>query len=146
MNHLIFFLFVLVLSFLFAKLEIEIEGENGWALKLPTWRKKFQSKLLRFIWGQKELTGYHLYLFSFIFTILHAVFLFVPWSLQIESKIIALFILVAILEDFAWFVLNPAFGIKKFQKEFIPWHQLWFVGLPVEYWIYGTLAMVLYFL
>ncbi len=30
--------FVLLLSYFFAKLEIAIEGGDGWAANLPTWR------------------------------------------------------------------------------------------------------------
>ncbi len=40
--------------------------------------------------------------------------------------------------DFLWFILNPHFTIKKFEKEHIPWYtdSRWIAGFPIDYW-YG---------
>ena len=35
---LVLFLWVVLLAALFAQLEIQIEGDEGWAASLPTWR------------------------------------------------------------------------------------------------------------
>jgi hypothetical protein len=39
-----------------------------------------------------------------------------------------------VVEDFLWFVLNPAFGFKRFVPEIVTWHPNWVFGAPVEYW------------
>jgi hypothetical protein len=56
---------VLALAYLFARVEVEIEGEAGWAANLPTWRIE-EHLLLDIFWGGRALTGYHLWMFSFI--------------------------------------------------------------------------------
>jgi len=136
-------LFTIVLAFFVAKLEINIEGKHGWAENLPTWRKK--SKILSAIWGKSPLTGYHAWLFSTIFVFLHLPFFVVGgWSLQWEFRIISLYFFFWIIEDFLWFVLNPYFGIGKFNKENIPWHPYWFGPFPLSYYrfLFGALLLL----
>jgi len=38
MNDIVFFSILLITSYAFANLEIEIEGGHGWAENLPTWK------------------------------------------------------------------------------------------------------------
>ena len=37
-----------------------------------------------------------------------------------------------IIEDFLWFVLNPAYGLARFTPVQIPWHHHWLFGVPTE--------------
>src|SRR5450830_1433060 len=62
--------FVLLLAFFFAKVEIQIEGAEGWAVNLPTWRIE-QHLLLTLFWGGRAMTGYHAWMFTFIALIFH---------------------------------------------------------------------------
>jgi hypothetical protein len=39
------------------------------------------------------------------------------------------------LEDFLWFVLNPAYGLEHFSAAYIPWHKHWWWFAPSDYWI-----------
>lgn len=126
-------IFILILSVLFALLEIQIEGKDGWADKLPTWKVK---NPLKKITGLPHFTGYHIYFWAFIFTLLHfPYFLELSFNFLNESKIIETFILILLSEDFLWFLLNPNWGIKKFLKEEIPWHNSKLFYLPKMYWI-----------
>ena len=61
----------MVVSSIFALLEIQIEGENGWASKLPTWKLKnpFQK-----IINWPYITGYHIYLNLLFITVLQLPF------------------------------------------------------------------------
>jgi len=45
-----------------------------------------------------------------------------------------------IIEDFLWFVLNPAFGIAGFVRKNIPWHKQWFLNVPVDYWTFTMVS------
>jgi len=38
---------------------------------------------------------------------------------------------------------HPHFGWKKFTKENVWWHKRWALGVPVDYWVAGALALVL---
>jgi hypothetical protein len=143
MSHLIFFLFVFACAFSFAKLEINIEGVNGWASKLPTWRKTINLPILR----NHEMTGYHFWQFvCFLPLVIHLPFLFLPWSFAVEAKILAFYLLMTSLEDFLWFVLNPAYGIKTYTPNGAKWHKKWILFLPVEIWITSICGAVLYYL
>ncbi len=130
--YILYFGLVFLAAILFALLEIQIEGKNGWASKLPTWRRS--NRFIRWILGNKELTGYHFYLWLFIFSLLHITLIFLEWSLKKELILISFYILLLRLEDFFWFVLNPDYGIKKFKKEFIPWHSSWIGPFPTQYY------------
>lgn len=128
-----FFLLAIACSIIFALLEIQIEGEDGWASKLPTW--KFYRPWFKYIpGGNKPLTGYHFYLWIFLFLYPHLVFLFTPWSLKVELILISFVILVLRLEDFLWFVFNPKYGLKAIKPGKIKWKNQWWGPLPSEYW------------
>lgn len=140
MEYIIFFVFVIITAFIWALLEVQIEGKNGWAGALPTWRFKVYVK---YIW-EREITGYHVYLMTFIALLLHSAFLYVSWSLKIELKIIAFFIILGVVEDFLWFVLNPAYGLKNFNRETVLWHTMWFLRIPTFYWAFLPLGILIY--
>jgi len=128
---------IFILAYFFAKLEINIEGDVGWAGNLPTWRIE-NHYLLDLLWGGRPMTGYHAWAFSFILLIFHFPLVFMgQWSLALEARCVASIISFWILEDFMWFVFNPAFGLRKFRPRHAPWHKRWILGAPVEYWLFG---------
>lgn len=129
-----YLVFTIILSLLVAKLEINIEGEHGWAEKLPTHRIK--NKITDLMLGGAHLTGYHFWLFSTIIFLLHLPFLMgIGWDLAAELKTLGYFFIFLIVEDFLWFVLNPAFGLRKFTKTHIHWHKNWIGFLPKNYYL-----------
>lgn len=139
-----YFIFSIISSIVFALLEIQIEGESGWAEKLPTWRKEI--KLIKiFTGGNMELTGYHTYLWIFILLLCHSAFIIVPWSTTNELRILSYICFVILFEDFFWFVLNPRFGLKKFNKKNIKWHKNWLGPFPIQYY-WGFLFWLALFL
>ena len=134
------FVFSVVLAFIAAKLEIQIEGKHGWAKNLPTW--KVQNRLTRMIWGEQAITGYHVWFL--LFNIAWSQFPFVlgvPWSIAMELKILSIMFFAILMEDFFWFVLNPAFGFRKFNAKHATWHLRWFWGVPT--WYIQVLVLVL---
>lgn len=125
------FIWMFILALCHAFQETQIEGKNGWARHLPTFRiDAFLTKLLI----GKEITGYHIFLLLMYITIFHGVFLFEPWSWQRESLIFGYFSLYFVLEDFLFFIVNPHYTLKSFKKGKIEWHKRWVWGLPYSYW------------
>lgn len=125
-------LFLALFSFFVAKAEINIEGKHGWAKKLPTWRKK--NKFTKLILGNYPLTGYHFWMFSSFLLLFHfPFFLNSDWNISSEFRILAFFLFFALMEDFFWFIFNPFFGLKKFNKKNISWHRNWFGIIPWSY-------------
>ncbi|MCD4705862.1 hypothetical protein K8R61_02150, partial [bacterium] len=77
--------YIFIMALVLAILEVQIEGKNGWAASLPTWRPSEKERYVKFfkkIMGGKEMTGYHLSMFSFVALIFHIPFFFgLSWSL-----------------------------------------------------------------
>lgn len=145
MEHLLFAVTLLAAAGAFAALEVQIEGEAGWAADLPTWR--VDNAFTRVIMGGRPLTGYHLYCHAFVVIAAHLPvgMGFVPLSLAAEARIVAFIILFWIVEDFLWFVINPRYGIRRFRAEHVPWHaHAWWGGMPREYWVFMPIGIGLY--
>jgi hypothetical protein len=128
----IFFGFYLFLiCFFLANLEIQIEGPNGWAAKLPTWRVTDPN--WTWIFGGRPITGYHVFLNLLLLSFFHFPLLFTKFSLVKEMKIIYSYSIISVVWDFQWFAMNPHFGIKKYLPENIWWFKNWLLGFPVDY-------------
>jgi hypothetical protein len=138
-----YLLWVVLLACFFAEVEIQIEGAAGWAANLPTWRIE-QHWLLDLFWGGRPLTGYHAWVFSFMALVFHLPVFFVRrWHWRLEIRVLGGLMLFWIIEDFLWFVLNPAYGIGKFSPALIPWHKHWWLGIPSDYLTFSLAGMIL---
>lgn len=134
-------------AFVFAKLEIHIEGPGGWARDLPTWR--IENEWTRRFFSGRPLTGYHLYVHLFVLLVVHLPYGlgFAAPSWQAEARIVAFLILFWVVEDFLWFVINPHFGLRRFRPEHVPWHApTWWWIMPRDYWVFLPLGLALYWL
>jgi hypothetical protein len=135
---------VVVLAYFFANAEIHIEGDAGWAANLPTWRIE-KHWLLDIFWGGRAMTGYHAWVFSFVAIFFHfPLFFMAQWSLQLEARVLASVMLFWVTEDFLWFVINPAFGWRRFKPEHVSWHKHWMCGAPFDYWVFGAISVLLF--
>jgi len=136
-------LYIALLALFFAQVEIQIEGPTGWAANLPTWRVE-QYWWLDWFWGGRPLTGYHLWVFSFMALAFHLpIALLQRWSWHIELRILGALALFWIIEDWLWFVMNPAYGLVRFSPRFVPWHKSWIGPMPTDYWMFGSIGVVL---
>jgi hypothetical protein len=136
---------VALLGLFFAQVEIQIEGAAGWAAALPTWRIE-KHWLLDIFWGGRPMTGYHAWVFPFVALFFHYPFFFMQqWSIKLELRALASIMFFWIVEDYLWFILNPAYGINHFSPEYILWHKNWFWFAPVDYWIFLFGAGLLFY-
>ncbi len=124
----------------FAKVEIHIEGKDGWAGSLPTWRIE-KHWLLDVFFGGRPLTGYHAWALPFSLLIFHFPLLFAwDWSWRLEARCLACLMVFWIIEDLLWFILNPAWGWRRFTPTEVRWHKHWLFGLPTDYWTFAIIA------
>ena len=130
-----FCLYMILVAGVLALWEIQIEGKNGWAKNLPTWRVK--TKIL----GGRDLTGYHLFMWIFLLLSFHFVFIFIVWDWRTESLVLGFLTGMILSEDFFWFILNPSFGLRRFSKRYIPWHKSWIGPFPTFMW-YGLIIFI----
>jgi|tagenome__1003787_1003787.scaffolds.fasta_scaffold20514917_2 hypothetical protein len=125
-------------ALLFALVEIEIEGEDGWADKLPTWYRvrPWYARLLGAVLSGKPLTGYHLTMLPLSLLSFHLGLAFgLPWSATVEARLLAGYLVFNVAWDFLWFLLNPAFGWSRFRKGAVWWHdRRWLARFPIDYW------------
>jgi hypothetical protein len=143
-GHVWFVFEVLLCATLFALVETQVEGSNGWASALPTWR--IENRWTKALMGTRPLTGYHLYLQLFLLAIVHAPVALglAELHLRSELRIVAFVIFFWVAEDFLYFVVNPAFGLARFRPRFIWWHRDWWGFMPKEYWVFLTVGLALY--
>jgi hypothetical protein len=124
-------------ALLFALVEIEIEGKDGWAMNLPTWyrRKPLYARVFALLLSGKPLTGYHAVMFLIPLLSFHIGLAFgQTWSWGLEARLIASYLVWNVTWDFLWFVLNPYFGWARFRRGQIWWHGGAWVGrLPIDY-------------
>lgn len=145
-SPLLFLLWIGLLSFFFAQVEIQIEGAHGWASSLPTWRLE-EHILLDIFWGGRPMTGYHAWIFSFMALVFHLpVFIAGTWHWRLESRLLGGLMLFWIAEDFLWFILNPAFGWARFTPQSVPWHKHWIAFLPLDYVTFTAVGALLIWL
>jgi len=124
---------VLITGFFFAEVEIQIEGAHGWATSLPTWRVEHHP-LLDVVWGGRPLTGYHVWVFSFMALVFHLpLAIWGAFSWRLEARILGCLMIFWITEDFLWFILNPAYGWSKLTPTDVSWHKHWLLGVPTDY-------------
>lgn len=128
-------------AILLALHEIQIEGEDGWAKNLPTWRIY---NPLKTIISWPYITGYHIYLWLLLLLLFQLPFFFnTPLTLKNEILVIEILYVMLILEDFFWFILNPKWGIRRFLNNTIPWHSKKFIKIPVNYWAALVVFLIL---
>ncbi|AKM81607.1 MAG: hypothetical protein UT13_C0001G0647 [Candidatus Pacebacteria bacterium GW2011_GWF2_38_9] len=132
-------IFTIFVSSVFALLEIQIEGENGWAKNLPTWKRPNPFKK---IINWPYITGYHLFLNLFLFSVFQFPF-FIGLDLNLNNELLVAEVLLTIfiLEDFLWFAFNPKWGVNRFFKKEIPWHANKILYLPKNYWV-GLIVLI----
>lgn len=139
---LIHLFYTILLAVLYALLEIQVEGKNGWCRNLPTFRiNVFFKKVL----GGKPLTGYHIYMLSVFLVVFHAI-MHGEMSLKNEFNTIGLLSLFFVLEDIFWFIFNPHYTLKRFIEKDIRWHKRWMCGLPLTYWVGLILSAWMFYL
>ncbi len=134
--------FVCVVAYFFANVEVQIEGANGWAAALPVTFRIEKHWLLDLFWGGRPMTGYHAWIFSFMALMFHLPMAFTGrWSPRLEARALACTMGFWIVEDFLWFLLNPAFGWARFTPAVVWWHHHWILGFPSDYWTFTVVGI-----
>lgn len=134
-------------AFGLAGIEIEIEGGYGWAERLPTWYRR-RGRLGRAhgaVMGRRPLTGYHVFAFAIPFVVLHLPLVAgVEWTLAAELTTVATYFALAVVWDYLWFVLNPAYTVRRFGRGRVWWFEVpWIWRFPLDYYVGIGLSIAL---
>lgn len=134
-------------AFGLAAIEIEIEGGWGWAERLPTWWRSrgLVGRVYGVAMGRRPLTGYHVWAFTIPLLVLHLPYAMgVDWTLAGELRTLATFFALAVVWDYLWFVLNPAYTVKRFERGKVWWFEVpWLWRFPLDYYLGIALSLVL---
>jgi hypothetical protein len=140
-------LLLFVWAFGLAGIEIEIEGGYGWAERLPTWflKRGLTGRVYGVVMGHRPLTGYHVYAFTIPVVILNLPFVMgVDWTLAGELRVFATYFALAVVWDYLWFVLNPAYTVRRFHRGNVWWFEVpWIWRFPLDYYSGVLLSVVL---
>ena len=87
--------------------------------------------------GQRPLTGYHVFAFTIPLVIVHLPFAFgLDWSLSAELSQLAIYFALAVIWDYIWFVMNPAYTVRRFRRGNVWWFQVpWIWRFPLDYYM-----------
>lgn len=136
-------IYLFVVALVLAFLEVQIEGQHGWAAKLPTWRPegKWYAKIFGFFLGGNELTGYHIGIFSLVLLFLHYPYFYgTQWSWFNEAWTFSIFFLFSAIWDYLWIIINPYYGVwRRKPRKDMWWHKRWWGPFPEVYYT-GTLV------
>lgn len=121
-----------LLAYFLARVEIEIEGDSGWAARLPTWR--WGPEWWLSLTNGKELTGYHLWLSLFLIGVMHLPLALAEPSRALWAKCLSSYLLLTAFWDLQWFAWNPAWGLRALRERPVPWFRRKWLGFPVDYY------------
>jgi hypothetical protein len=138
-------LIIFAWAFGLAGMEIEVEGGYGWAERLPTWFRKRGpvGRVFGLVMGRRPLTGYHVYALAIPMLVLHFPFAVgVDWTLAAELRTIATYFALAVVWDYLWFVLNPAYTVRRFERGKVWWFEVpWIWRFPLDYYLGVVLSV-----
>ena len=68
----------------------------------------------------------------------------VDWTLAGELRTIAIYFVVAVVWDYLWFVLNPAYTVRRFRRGNVWWFEVpWLWRFPRDYYLSWLLSIAL---
>ena len=104
-----------------------MEGKDAWAKRQVGWN---------FELGGVQITAYHFWLTMMFIILLSLPLVVVGWDRHLFGVLLTAGLLGVVLEDFLWFVVNPYFGLKKWNPDDAPWYpwlRIGKVAIPLMY-------------
>src|SRR5204863_342189 len=95
--------------------------------------------------GHRPLPGYPVFAFTIPLVVLHLPFVMgVHWTLAGELRTIATYFALAVIWDYLWFVLNPAYTVRRFGRGRVWWFEVpWIWRFPLDYYAGIALSLAL---
>lgn len=119
MNALLIFFWVYAAMISLSFVEAYVEGRNAWDKGKYGWKIRL---------GKFIFSGYHFFLFIIFLPMLFLLPLVIyGWNLKLFGILASAYFSGIILEDFAWFIVNPAVKFKEFFTDFTdfyPWIRI----------------------
>lgn len=108
--------------------ESYVEGRNPWDKRKLGWKIKM---------GRYCLPAYHFYVFFIMWPLLLSLPLIIyGWDLKLFGILISAYFSGMIIQDFMWFVVNPAVKLSEFNSKWVkyyPWIKIGKFEIPTFY-------------
>ena len=118
--------------------EAYVEGRNAWDKGKLGWKIRI---------GSFVLSGYHFFLFIVMYPALLALpFVFTGWNTKLFGIMVSAYASGVIIEDFVWYLVNPAVRFKEWFTSFSDYYTwIKFGGrkiIPLGYIVYLGIAIL----
>lgn len=138
MNPFVIFLWIYLAMIAMSFWESEVEGRKGWDQGKLGWKIKI---------GKYFFPQYHFCVFVIMWPILLSLPLIIyGWDLKLAGVLASAYFSGMVLEDFMWFVVNPAIKFKQsFNSTFAnyyPWIKFGKIEVPFLYLIGVGLSLL----
>lgn len=118
--------------------EAYVEGANPWDRRKLGWKIKLSSTFC--------FPAYHFFLFGVMWPLLLALPLVIyGWDTKLFGIMLSAYTTGLVLEDYLWFVVNPAVKLSQFNPEwadYYPWSKFGKFQIPTAY-IYEVIIAIL---
>jgi len=139
MNEYLILTYIMLIYIALAFAEGYTEGRYGWAKRSYGWRLKV---------FKRTLTAYHFWMWLVLFPM----FLMLPLIIYgFDSKIFWLllssFFLGAVVNDIAWYIVNPKVSLKDLNPKFAKWYNWWNIfgfKIPDFYVFYPVIFLIIW--
>jgi hypothetical protein len=122
--------------------EAYVEGKHAWADHKLGWKLRYKKYII--------LTGYHFWLFFVMYPLLLSLPLVVSgFSWRLFGIIGSAYFSGLIIEDFFWFLVNPAFKFDHYSSKYVKWYPWLKIGefeMPLGYLIGSFLSLLFWIL
>lgn len=138
MSTLLIFIWIYAAMIAMSFWESYVEGRNSWDKGKLGWKIRFK--------GKYSLPAYHFYVFCIMWPLLLTLPLVIyGWNLRLFGILVSAYLSGMVIEDFMWFVVNPAVKLSEFNSKFAdyyPWLRAGKFEIPVLY-IVGIVISIL---
>jgi hypothetical protein len=141
MNEILILLYIILSFIALAFAEGYSEGRYGWAERSYGWKLKIFKRIL---------TAYHFWLWLIMLPLLLMFPIFIyGFNLKLFGIILAGYIFGSLINDFAWYIVNPKVTLKDFNPRFAKWYNWWNIfgiKIPDFYIFYPIIGLIIWIL
>ena len=139
MNYAGILIYIILIFIALAFAEGYTEGRYGWAARSYGWRTKFFKRIL---------TAYHFWMWIILIPMaLMFPLVIYGFDLKLFGVTLTGYLLGSMVNDFAWYIVNPKVTLKDFNPKFATWYNWWNIfglKIPDFYIFYPIIALIIW--
>ncbi len=141
MNTILIFIWIYAAMVAMSFWEAYVEGRHPWNRRKLGWRIYFTKRYC--------LPAYHFYVFVVMWPLLLTLPLVIfGWDLKLFGILFSAYFSGIVIEDFMWFVVNPAVKLSDFNPKFAnfyPWLKIGKFQIPVFYIVFIFISIFIWY-